>query len=105
MSTSTPPATWPVSQFINLLRSQRPALAARYHIASQGVFGSYIRNDQHSGSDLDILVDFLETPSLFTLIALQDELSALLGVPVDLVMRTSLKPRIGQRILGEVVEV
>lgn len=105
MSTSTLPVTWPVSQFIDLLRSQRSTLAARYHIASLAVFGSYVQNNQHAGSDLDVLVDFSKTPSLFTLIALQDELSTLLGVPVDLVMQRSLKPRIGKQILSELVEV
>ncbi len=79
--------------------------ADRYHIESLGVFGSYVRNEQHDGSDLDVLVTFTQTPSLFTLVALQDELRDLLGMPVDVVLKTSLKPRIGQQILREVVEI
>jgi len=64
-----------------------------------------VRNEQHDGSDLDVLVTFTQTPSLFTLVALQDELHDILGTSVDLVLRTSLKPRIGQQILREVVEI
>jgi predicted nucleotidyltransferase len=41
-------------------------------------------------------------PSLLTFVNLQNYLSDLLGVPVDLVMREALKPRIGERILAEV---
>ena len=48
---------------------------------------------------------FTETPSLFTLVALEDELHDLLGISVDVVLKTSLKPRIGQHILHEVVEI
>ena len=105
MSAVSLPADWPVMRYIATLRRHRRLLAKRYHIASLGVFGSYVRNEQHDGSDLDLLVAFTQTPSLFTLVALQEELHDLLGTPVDLVLKASLKPRIGQRILHEVVEI
>ena len=99
MTTETLSTDWPVARYIEQLREHRPELAECYHIATLGIFGSYVRNEQHTGSDLDVLETFSQTPSLFKLVALQDELSTLLGVPVDLVMQTSLKPRIGQHIL------
>jgi len=99
------PADWPITHFISTLRRHRHMLAERYHVASIGVFGSYVRNEQRDGSDLDVLVTFTQTPSLFTLVALQDELRDLLGTPVDVVLKTSLKPHIGQQILREVVEI
>jgi len=97
--------TWPVARYIRLLREHRSDLAQRYNIASLGIFGSYVRNEQRDGSDLDILVSFIEAPGLFKLVELQDELSELLGLSVDLVVRSELRPRIGQRILAEVVEL
>src|SRR5262245_31198464 len=103
-SVSFPP-DWPVTRHITTLRRHRRALVERYHIESLGVFGSYLRNQQHDDSDLDVLVTFTQTPSLFTLVALQDELQELLGTSVDVVLKTSLKPRIGQQILREVVEI
>jgi predicted nucleotidyltransferase len=105
MTTVSLPADWPVARHIATLRRHRRTLVDRYHIESLGVFGSYVRNEQHDGSDLDLLVTFTQTPSLFTLVALQDELHDLLGTPVDVVLKTSLKPRIGQHILREVVEI
>ncbi len=99
------PADWPISRYIATLQQHMYTLAERYHVDSLGVLGSYVRNEQHDGSDLDLLVSFTQTPSLFTLVALQDELCDLLGTPVDLMLKTSLKPRIGQRILHEVVEI
>ena len=46
-----------------------------------------------------------EAPTLFEFVELEQRLSDLLGVRVDLVMRSALKPHIGQRILSEVVNL
>lgn len=64
-----------------------------------------MRGEQEPESDLDILVEFEEAPSLFEYIRLEDYLSGILGVKVDLVMKSALKPAIGKRILYEVVAV
>ena len=58
------------------------------------VFGSYVRDEQRKDSDLDILVTFKEAPSLLTLIAIENYLSDLLGVKVDLVMKDLLSLRL-----------
>jgi len=91
--------------FQRLLREQLPLLTARYGVASLGLFGSYVRRAQHPDSDLDVLVTFHEIPTLLRFIELENYLSDLLGVKVDLVLRDALKPRIGERILQEVVPV
>ena len=46
-----------------------------------------------------------EPPSLLKFIALENYLTDLLGVKVDLVMQDALKPHIGQHILREVIDV
>lgn len=74
-------------------------------MCSLAVFGSRLRGEERPESDLDLLIDFDRTPSLFRFLRLEDELSDLLGVRVDLVMRSALKPRIGAQILGEAVSV
>ncbi|MCK5661639.1 MAG: nucleotidyltransferase family protein [Methanosarcinales archaeon] len=88
-----------------ILNQHFPELTGHYNVSYLGVFGSYIRDEQKHGSDLDILVDFNRTPSLFQFIRLENYLSELMGIKVDLVMRDSLKPAIGKRILEEVVSV
>ena len=90
---------------IEQLRQQLPALMERYRVQSLGVFGSYVRQQQHAGSDVDVLVSFAEPPSLLQFIELEHELTDTLGLKVDLVMRDALKPTIGQHILREVVAV
>jgi predicted nucleotidyltransferase len=84
------------------LRTHKKELKKNYKVKEIGIFGSYIRGDQKEKSDLDILVDFDETIGLFRFVSLERYLSRILGVKVDLVMKSALKPRIGKRILNEV---
>lgn len=86
-----------------ILRNHLPELRERYSVKSLGVFGSYVRGEQKKQSDLDVLVEFEQAPSLFKYIDLENYLSDLVGIKVDLVMKKTLKPHIGQRILAEVV--
>jgi predicted nucleotidyltransferase len=77
----------------------------QYGVESLEIFGSYVRSEQKKDSDLDILVTFKEDPSLLTYIAMENYLSDRLGIRVDLVMKDSLKPKIGQQILREAIPV
>lgn len=94
-----------LDEILRRLRTCLPELRERYGVASLGVFGSYAHQAQTSNSDLDILVAFDQAPTFFRFIDLEDELSRLLDKKVDLVMKNALKPRIGERILSEVIMV
>jgi uncharacterized protein len=87
------------------LAAYKPILAEKYGVKEIGIFGSYVRGEQKPKSDIDVLVAFSGSISLLDFIHLENELSDLLGVKVDLVMKTALKPRIGRNILEEVVPV
>ena len=89
----------------NILRKEKLGLAEKYKVKKIGIFGSYVRGEQQEESDIDILIDFYEYPSLLEFVGIEQELSDKIGKKVDLVMKTGLKPRIGQQILSEVVYV
>jgi uncharacterized protein len=75
----------------------------RHHIRKLSLFGSVLRDDFRSDSDVDVLVEFEpgHVPGL-ALIRIQDELSDLLGGhPVDLVTPKFLNHRIHDQILSE----
>lgn len=88
-----------------ILRAQKPYLAETYGIKEIGLFGSYVRGQQRPDSDVDILIELERPPKvgLIGLIELQARLGDLLGAPADLVIKSNLRKRIGQRILAEVV--
>lgn len=48
------------------------------------VFGSYSRNEQTENSDIDIIINTKNAVGLFALAKFKQELSALLGIPVDI---------------------
>lgn len=77
----------------------------RYRVKEIGIFGSYVRGEEKKRSDLDILVDFDEPISLLKFIELENYLRENIGLKVDLVMKDSLKPRIGRHIIKEVVNI
>ena len=90
---------------IEKLNKILPIVKEKYNVKSIGVFGSYIRNEAKIGSDLDILVKFEKPIGLLKFIELENYLSELTGIKVDLVSQKALKPRIGKQILKEVVNV
>lgn len=92
-----------VEEIKELLGEHKKILSENFKVKEIGLFGSYVRGDQRAASDLDLLVEFEETISLLKFVALERYLSELLGIKVDLVMKSALRPRIGQRILNEVV--
>ena len=89
------------------LREQKPYLAEKFGVRIVGVFGSYVRQEQRPDSDLDLLIELDRPPkiSLIGLVELENYLSQILGVKVDLAVKTNLKKRIGIRILQEVVPI
>lgn len=56
-----------------------------------GIFGSYARDENRPDSDLDILIDIKKPISLFDLVKIQQDLSDLVGIKVDLVTERSIR--------------
>jgi predicted nucleotidyltransferase len=86
-----------------ILIGHKSKVEASFNVKEIGVFGSYVRNEEHKGSDVDILVEFKKPVGLFRFMDLEEYLQKILGLKVDLVSKKALKPRIGRRILKEVV--
>ena len=94
-----------VEQIIHLLQKEQEKLHAQFRVATLGLFGSSIRDEAGAESDVDILVEYASPPTLFEFVRLRTYLSSRLNLQVDLVMKSSLKPKIGTRILAEVIPV
>ncbi|MHC4509284.1 MAG: nucleotidyltransferase family protein [Planctomycetota bacterium] len=65
----------------------------RNHIRSLSLFGSVLRDDFRPDSDVDVLIEFEpeQEPGLMELVAMQDELSEILGRKVDMVERRAVE--------------
>jgi hypothetical protein len=109
MSETTKPISAPeiLIDPLAYLRARREELARRYGIQSVRIFGSRARGDARPDSDVDILIE-AEKPyrfDLLGLIALEQEMSEDLGIPVDLVLDEDLKPATGARARAEAIPV
>ena len=62
------------------------------------VFGSAARGEAHSGSDIDLLVQFSKRKSLLALVSLERRMSAALGRKVDLLTEAAISPYLRERI-------
>ena len=88
-----------------ILKENKAILAERFKVQEIGIFGSYVRGEQKEKSDVDILVSFYEPISLFEFMDMEEFLTQILGVKVDLVSKKALKPRIGKYVLEEVIYI
>ncbi len=91
MSAKSPKTLSDIEQII-LKHSDK--LKDDFKVKSIKIFGSYARGEQNKDSDLDLIVDFFETPTYFDIVELEDYLSNILKIKVDLLTEEGISPHI-----------
>ena len=92
-------------EVIKILKSQKEDLTKEFGVKSLQLFGSVARDEATSSSDVDLLVEFNRPTGYFGLFSLQDYLEKLLGCSVDLGTENSLRPRIKENVMRDLVYV
>lgn len=87
---------------LRILAEHRAELA-ELGIGSLALFGSFARGEAGLESDVDLLVEFTRPVGLFEVVDVKEYLEHLLGRPVHLVTRDSLKRQLRERILKEAI--
>lgn len=91
-------------ELIALLSTHREVLRS-LGVRSLALFGSVARDEADPQSDVDLLVEFQETPSLSEYMRLKFWLEDRLGRQVDLVMKKALKPWARPLVEAEAIRV
>ncbi len=78
-------------------------IARKYDVESVYLFGSYARGEATENSDIDLVMNFSEPISLFTLAEIINDLEKLFGKKVDIVSHNSASPRLLYQIIDEEV--
>jgi hypothetical protein len=86
-----------------LINEHQKEIRQEYKAEIVGIFGSYARGEEKPGSDVDVLVNFDTGATLFDLVGLGDYLEDLLGLPVDVISKRALHPRMQDDVLKEMV--
>jgi predicted nucleotidyltransferase len=94
-----------VNEVKEIVRQHNSILAERYGVSVVGIFGSYVRGEEKTGSDIDLLAEILKPISLLELVGAELYLSEVLGLKVDLVPKRSLRAELKETILKEAVAV
>ena len=90
-----------VKKILNSNKSQ----LAEYKVKELRIFGSYVRGEQKSSSDIDILVKFDRGASLFDLVGLGNYLEEKLRKKIDVVSEGGIRTELREHILKEAVKV
>lgn len=90
-------------------RDQIRLITETYGFVSPKLFGSIVRNEDREGSDLDLLVTIPDALvgniSLFDIADLEAELSALLGVEVDLNIANNMPDHLKALVSAEAIDL
>lgn len=89
-------------EIFRILKKHRNQLS-EYGVKSIAVFGSVVRDEARSTSDVDILIDFDAKKGLFAFLQLKQYLEEILQRKVDLTTRKALHPELRDNILEEAV--
>jgi len=92
-----------IEEIKETLTEHKEWLRACFKVKELEIFGSYVRREEKERSDIDILVEFEEPVSLLGLVSLENHLSDLFGVKVDLVPKGDIRPELKEKIIKEVV--
>jgi uncharacterized protein len=87
------------------LSAHRLELKRKFRVKEICVFGSYASAAQRESSDIDILVEFDKVPGLLKFLELENHLSDLLGIEVDLVRKEAIREELKEHILQSAVAV
>lgn len=86
-----------------LLKAHLAHLKKEFHVEQIGLFGSVVRGEETSQSDIDILVVFQRGhKDFFNYMRLKAFLEDRIGREVDLVLKEAVKSDLVERIFGEV---
>ena len=87
-----------------ILTQLKPELTDKYHVSSIGLFGSIVRDDFNSNSDIDIIVDFSK-PIGIEFIDLAEFIERKLKKSIDLVSKNGVKQKYFRTFESEIIYV
>ena len=94
-------------EILKFLTQNKQYFREQFGIVKIGLFGSYAKDEQTNGSDIDLIVEFAKnTPNLFDVKnELKDYINEKFHIQVDIAREKYLKPIYRDSILKETIYV
>jgi uncharacterized protein len=83
-----------LDEIVKILREKKDYLETVLGVKKLKVFGSFAEGTQDSESDLDLIAEFKTTPTLFEVVKIENEISEMVSVEVDLLTEEAISPYI-----------
>lgn len=93
------------NSIIAALQRMHDDIRKKYRADIKGIFGSVAREENITGSDLDILVSFEKGANMFDFVGLSQFLEESLHLPVDIVPIDVIRNEIKEQILREAIYI
>jgi predicted nucleotidyltransferase len=87
------------------IKSKIVPILKQHGIKKAAIFGSFVKGEVKSSSDVDVLVEIKNDMSLLDFVGMKLELEEAINRKVDLVEYDTIKPIIKERILAEQVVI
>ena len=87
------------------LASHKNEYMVKYKVKELGIFGSYAKGEQKETSDLDVLVEFSAPVSLLHIVSLENYLSDILRIKVDVVPKKNVRYELREQIFNEEIKI
>jgi predicted nucleotidyltransferase len=95
-----------LNEIKKILIEHKKELKEKYRVKKIGIFGSYVRGEQTEKSDIDIMIEFYEAPDFFEFLELEEYLTNILNIKVDLITKNSVhNPYIKKSIEEDLIYV
>jgi predicted nucleotidyltransferase len=95
-----------IGEIINYLKKNKVLFHDRFGVTRIGIFGSFVRGEQTSSSDIDMVVEMEENKkNIHTFMQLKRFLEKETARKIDLGFEHSLKPQIREKVKGQIIYV
>ena len=90
-------------EILKILKQVSGEVQQKYKARIKGIFGSYVRGEEHAGSDIDVLVEFEKGANLLHLVGLSLFLEEKIGTSVDIVPYDAIRKEIKEQVFKEAI--
>ncbi len=88
---------------LSFLTTHKAELRERFGVLKIGLFGSYARDEQHPGSDIDVIVEIQSDNTFRSFFGLKAYLEDNLHTRIDLGMESAIKPAARKSIQHDII--
>jgi len=92
-----------LNEIVKILKPHKKDVFKNYNLKELGIFGSIVREENNSKSDIDIIVEYKVIPDLLKYIELERHIENILNSNVDLVIKNSIRDELKESVLNDAV--